>query len=150
MARGNIDAYMIILALITGILFILYYLERSRRVESEKSNKKLQDIIKQLDSQAKIIIKTDLALNKVQEELDRKITGLYTLHELGKEMSSTFNIENLFGLINQPFVLKLGFSKLLIMLKNEYSGLFLTKSSIGYSDNEIKTIESELNKTRFS
>jgi len=110
------DTYIIILALIIGILFILYYFERSRRVESEKSNKKLQDIINQLDSQAKIIIKTDLALNKVQEELDRKITGLYTLHELGKEANSTFNIDNLFSLINQPFVLKLGFSKLLAML----------------------------------
>src|SRR3989338_1216425 len=149
MARGNIDAYMIILALITGILFILYYLERSRRVESEKSNKKLQDIIKQLDSQAKIIIKTDLALNKVQEELDKKITGLYTLHELGKKINSAFNIENLFGLINQPFVFKLGFSKLLVMLKDESSGMLATKSSIGYSDVEIKTIETELNKRQF-
>lgn len=149
MARGNIDAYMIILALITGIIFILYYLERSRRVESEKSNKKLQDIIKQLDSQAKIIIKTDLALNKVQEELDKKITGLYTLHELGKKINSAFNIENLFGLINQPFVFKLGFSKLLVMLKDESSGMLATKSSIGYSDIEIKKIETELNKRQF-
>jgi len=144
------DTYIIILALIIGILFILYYFERSRRVESEKSNKKLQDIINQLDSQAKIIIKTDLALNKVQEELDRKITGLYTLHELGKEANSTFNIDNLFSLINQPFVLKLGFSKLLAMLKNESSGMLVTKSSTGYSNAEIKTIETELNKSKFS
>lgn len=143
------NVYIIISALVTGILFILYYFERDRRVGSEKLNKRLQDIITQLDSQAKIIIKTDLALNKVQEELDKKITGLYTLHELGKEISSTFNIENLFGLINQPFVLKLGFSKLLIMLKDEQSGILATKSSIGYSDAEIKTIEGELNKRKF-
>ncbi|MBU1912479.1 MAG: HAMP domain-containing histidine kinase [Candidatus Omnitrophica bacterium] len=143
------DAYIIISALIIGILFILYYFEKNRRAASEKLNKRLQDIIGQLDSQAKIIIKTDLALNKAQEELDKKITGLYTLHELGKEISSTFNIENLFGLINQPFVLKLGFSKLLIMLKNDASGMLATKSSTGYSEAEIKTIESELNKRKF-
>ena len=143
------DIYIIISALVIGILFILYYFERSRRTGSEKLNKRLQDIIDQLDSQAKIIIKTDMALNKAQEELDKKITGLYTLHDLGKKISSTFNIENLFSLINQPFVLKLGFSKLLIMLKNDASGMLATKSSIGYSEVEIKTIESELNKRKF-
>jgi len=144
------DTYIIVSALIMGILFILYYFERSKRVESEKLNKRLQDVINQLDSQAKIIIKTDLALNKAQEELDKKITGLYTLHELGKEVSSTFNIENIFSLINQPFILKLGFSKLLIMLKDESSGMLMTKSFIGYSDGEIKTIEAELNKRKFA
>ncbi|OIO33247.1 MAG: hypothetical protein AUJ70_03585 [Candidatus Omnitrophica bacterium CG1_02_40_15] len=144
------DIYIIISALIIGVLFILYYFERNRRRGSEKLNKRLQDIIDQLDSQAKIIIKTDLALNKAQEDLDRKITGLYTLHELGKEVSATFNIENIFSLINQPFVLKLGFSKLLIMLKDNLSGMLVTKSSIGYSDAEIKIIELDLNKRRFA
>ncbi|HAZ10733.1 MAG TPA: hypothetical protein DCY56_06480 [Candidatus Omnitrophica bacterium] len=144
------DIYIIISVLIIGVLFILYYFERNRRGGSEKLNKRLQDIIDQLDSQARIIIKTDLALNRAQEDLDRKITGLYTLHELGKEVSSTFNIENIFSLINQPFVLKLGFSKLLIMLKDNLSGMLVTKSSIGYSDAEIKTIELDLNKRKFA
>ncbi len=140
------ELYIIFSALAIGVLFILYYFERNRRAGSEKINKRLRDIIDQLDNQAKIIIKTDLALNRAQEELDRKITGLYTLHELGKEVSSTFNTENLFGLINRPFVLKLGFSKLLIMLKNERSGTLTAKSSVGYSEAEIKTIESEFSK----
>jgi signal transduction histidine kinase len=143
------DIYIIISALTIGILFILYLFQTNRRIELEKSNKKLQEVIGQLDSQAKIIIKTDLALNKVQEELDRKIAGLYTLHELGKKAGSISNIENLFDMINQPFVLKLGFSRLLLMLKNELSGMLVTKSSTGYSDTEIKTIEKELNKTKF-
>jgi len=142
---------MIILVLIIGVLLVLYYFEIRRRMESERSNKNLQEVIGQLDSQAKIIIKTDLALNKVQEELDRKITGLYTLHEFGKKSSATSNIENLFGMINQPFVLKLGFSKLLLaMLKDEYSDVLIIKSPAGFSDAEIKTIESELNKTKFA
>jgi len=136
----------ILLLLITIILFILYFSERNRRFESLEKNKRLQNIINQLDEQAKIIIKTDLALNKVQEELDKKITGLYTLHELGKKINSTFNIEDLFVLINQPLVSKLGFSKALIMLKDENSGAALVKTSIGYSDAEIKRIEKELNK----
>ena len=144
------DTYIIVSSLIIGILFILYHFETKKRIDSEKYAKRLQDIINQLDSQAKIIIKTDLALNKAQEELDRKITGLYTLHELGKKVSSTFNTENLFSMINQPLVLKLGFSKMLIILKDGLSGILKIKSATGYADDQIKTIEIELNKRNFA
>jgi len=137
-------------ALVTVILYILYHFEITKRIKSEKSNKRLQNIVDQLDNQAKIIIKTDLALNKMQEDLDRKIAGLYTLHELSGKVSSTFNIDNIFSMINHPFVLKLGFSKLIVMLKNDSSGIMAIKSSAGYSDIEIKTIETELNKTKFA
>ena len=145
------DTYIIVSSLIISILFILYHFETKKRLDSEKSTKRLQDIIDQLDSQAKIIMRTDLILNKVQEELDRKITSLYTLHELGKKAGSVSNIENLFSMINQPFVFKLGFSKLLLFMSKDGSSNNLEiKSSVGYSDIEIKTIETEFNKTNFA
>jgi len=145
------DLYFIIITVsITVGIFILYFFERNKRLVSESENKKSQDTINQLDAQAKIIIKTDFALNKVQEELDKKITGLYTLHELGKKISSTLNIDELFTLINQPFVYKLGFSNALIMLKDDTTGLIAAKTSIGYTDNEVKKIESDLNKVNIA
>lgn len=134
-----------ILALSAAATFILYFFERAKHNASEEKNKRLEAVIRQLDEQARLIIKTDLALNKVQEELDKKITGLYTLHELGKKISSTFNIEDLFTLITQPLVFKLGFSKALIMLKDETSNTLLVKTSVGYSDAELRRIEKELN-----
>lgn len=132
------------------ILYMLYHFEITRRIKSEKFNKRLQNIVDQLDSQAKIIIKTDLALNKVQEDLDKKIASLYTLHELSRKVSSTFNIDTIFSMINHPFVLKLGFSKLIVMFKDDSSATMAIKSSVGYSDIEIKAIEMELNKTKFA
>jgi len=132
-----------------GILvFILFYLtERNKRVESEEKSKGLQDVVRQLDEQARLIIKTDLALNKVQEELDKKITGLYTLHELGKRINATLNIDDLFTLVTQPLVSKLGFSRALIAIKGgPSSGTILIKTSIGYSMDERNKIEKELNK----
>ena len=138
--------YMPHLAVLTAALFILYFLERTKRNAAEEKNKRSENIIKQLDEQARLIIKTDLALNKAQEELDKKITGLYTLHELGKKISATLNIENLFTLITQPLVFKLGFSKALIMLKDDSSNTLLTKISAGYSGSELKRIEHEVNK----
>ena len=135
-----------LLTLAAGAALILCYLERSHRLESEEKNKRLQDIINQLDEQARMIIKTDLALNKAQEELDKKITGLYTLHEFGKKINTTFNIEDLFGLIKPPFVAKLGFSKALIILTDKDSTNLTVKTSIGYSDTDIKNIEKNINK----
>jgi len=136
----------IICILVTSIATVLYFFERNRYSASDAKNRRLERVIKQLDEQASLIIKTDLTLNKVQEELDKKITGLYTLHELGKKIGSTFNIEDLFSLINDILVSKLGFSKALIMLKEGTSNTLVTKTAVGYSDNEIENIERELNK----
>ena len=142
--------YSFILILVGTIAIIICYSERKRRIYSERKNRYLQNIINQLDEQAKMIIKTDLALNKVQEELDKKIIGLYTLHELGKKINSTLNIEDLFALIKPALVSKLGYSNALIVLKDKYSGKISVKSAIGYSDNEIKKIETRLNKGDFA
>jgi len=127
----------------SGIILILYFFEHKRRLESDKKNKGLEDTVRQLDGQAKMIIKADLAVTKMHEELDKKITGLYTLHELGKKISATFNIDDLSVLINQVLVSKLGFSKAVIAFKDEVSGNILIKTPIGYSDNEIKRLEKD-------
>ncbi|MBU4149110.1 MAG: GAF domain-containing sensor histidine kinase [Candidatus Omnitrophica bacterium] len=141
-----IPYYTILSVIVASIVFIVYLFERSRRLDSEAKNNRLQDIIKQLDEQAKIIIKTDLALNKVREELDKKITGLYTLHELGKKINSTLNINELFLLINKPLIQKLGFSKAIIMLKDSDSEPAVVKTFIGYSSADIERIQKEINK----
>jgi signal transduction histidine kinase len=137
--------YIFIIFSLGSILGLILYYERTKLKALEEKNKRLKDIVDQLDEGAKLIIKTDLALDRAQEELDKKITGLYTLHELGKKISSTFNIEDLFNLIKPPFVYKLGFSKTLIALKGAASESISIKTSIGYSDAEIKQIEKELN-----
>lgn len=142
----QISYYTMLLAIFAVIIFIVYFFERGRRLDAEAKNRRLEDIIKQLDEQAKIIIKTDLALNKVQEELDKKITGLYTLHELGKKINSTLNIDELFLLINKPLIQKLSFSKAIIMLKDNDSESVAVKTSIGYSGDNIERIRKEINK----
>ncbi len=121
----------------------LYLTEKNKRAESEEKNRRLQDVVQQLDEQTRLIIKTDLALNKVQEELDKKITGLYTLHELGKTIGATLNINDLFALIKKPLVSKLGFSRAIISIKDASSGKIVIKTSIGYTADERKQIEKE-------
>ena len=128
-----------------GMILILYFSERNKRIESEKKNKGLEIAAKELDGQAKMILKADLAATKVHEELDKKITGLYTLHELGKKISATFNTDDLAVLINQVLVSKLGFSKAVIAFKDASSGNITVKTTVGYSNNEIAQMQKNLN-----
>ncbi len=129
------------------LLVLLAYLAEISREEGEQINKmqhaldKLRNAYGELDEQAKIIIRTDLELNRAQEQLDKKIDGLYTLHELGKLISSTLDIEKLFSQISEPLILKLGFEKTIIFLKNKDIQRLECKAAIGFSSLLISKIE---------
>ncbi len=129
------------------LLVLLAYLAEISREEREQIDKmqhaldKLRNAYGELDEQAKIIIRTDLELNRTQEQLDKKINGLYTLHELGKLISSTLDIEKLFSQITEPLILKLGFEKTIIFLKNKDTQALECKAAIGFSSAFISKIE---------
>ncbi len=129
------------------LLVLLAYLAEVSREEREQIDKmqraldKLRNAYNELDEQAKIIIRTDLELNRTQEQLDKKINGLYTLHELGKLISSTLDVEKLFSQITEPLILKLGFEKTIIFQKNKDSQTLECKAAIGFSSMLIEKIE---------
>ncbi|MFH1459556.1 MAG: ATP-binding protein [Candidatus Omnitrophota bacterium] len=129
------------------LLVLLAYLAEVSREEREQIAKmqraldKLRNAYNELDEQAKIIIRTDLELNRTQEELDKKINGLYTLHELGKLISSTLDVQLLFSQITEPLILKLGFEKTMIFLKEKSDENPQCKAAIGFDHEHIKQIE---------
>ncbi|MBI4355660.1 MAG: HAMP domain-containing histidine kinase [Candidatus Omnitrophica bacterium] len=65
----------------------------------------------ELDKQAKLIVKTDLELSRTQAELDKRITGLYTLHELGHLLQQTTDVAGLFARFDAVMLERLGFEK---------------------------------------
>lgn len=129
------------------LLVLLAYLAEISREEREQIDKmqhaldKLRNAYGELDEQAKIIIRTDVELNRTQEQLDKKVNGLYTLHELGKLINATLDIEKLFSQITEPLILKLGFEKTIIFLKNKTTGTLECKAAIGLSSLLIDKIE---------
>lgn len=118
--------------------------ERKGRESRERQLRKLSTAYDELDEQAKIIVRTDLELTRTQEELDKKIDGLYALHELGKTLSTTFNMEELFNLITEPLIFKLGFEKCLIFFLEDETDRLVPKTGVGYSGEEIKEVESRV------
>lgn len=133
---GEILLAMIIVALPVAI--ILVRMQRKRIAQLESSLDKLKAAYEELDEQAKIIVKTDLELNRTQEELDRRMTGLYTLHELGHAVSTTLDREEIFRRIKASFILKLGFSKSLVILRE--NGQVSCKMRAGYKQKLLDKI----------
>jgi len=125
--------------------------KKDREKELQETINKLKRSLDEMDEQAKLIIRTDMELNKTQEELDKKITGLYALQRLSRTISTTLEENQIFKMIEASVIEELGFEKACCFLLNESQNRFLLQISIGYSQNEIENIKSsvELDKERY-
>jgi len=104
----------------------------------------LKHTLDEMDEQAKLVVRTDIELNKAQEELDRKITGLYTLQTLSRTISSTLDESQIFNQIAQPLLTDLGFEKAIIMIWNAEAAQFTTQLALGYNDSNMSKIQTLL------
>ena len=92
---------------VVGYLVIQAELDRRRL----RGLDKLKTTYEALDEQAKLIIKTDLDLNRTQEELDKKIRGLITLHGWGQRTRVLTNTEQLLAQFDDAFAIQLGYDR---------------------------------------
>ncbi|MCK5581540.1 MAG: GAF domain-containing protein [Candidatus Omnitrophica bacterium] len=108
--------------LFIGIAFLLFIgvlsfflIDRADKVKTlSDSLSKLRQSFNDLDEQAKLIIKTDLELNKTQEELDKRLNGLDALQKTSRLISTTLDETEIFERLNQPLLTELGFEKYLL------------------------------------
>ena len=101
--------------------------------------------LEEMDEQAKLIMRTDMELNKAQEELDKKISGLDTLQKLSREISTTLEEKQIFKKINNQHVEELGFEKSLAFLWKTLEREFQLYLCIGYSPDESEKIKAAIN-----
>ncbi|MGD9014746.1 MAG: GAF domain-containing sensor histidine kinase [Candidatus Omnitrophota bacterium] len=119
-------------------------------VKSEKirqllqSIKHLQNSLDQMDEQAKLIVRTDLELNKIQEELDKKITGLYTLHRLSRAFASTLDEKEILNQIRSEHIEELGMQRAIGFIWQPREKRFSQGLTIGYSQEELDNIMLEV------
>jgi len=104
---------------------------------------KLKNSFNELDQQAKLIVKTDLELNKAQEELDKRINGLETLQKVSRLISTTLDENEIFNRLNRVLLAELGFEKNLILIYDENKEL-LDRINLGFPPNDIPFILSKL------
>jgi signal transduction histidine kinase/Na+-transporting methylmalonyl-CoA/oxaloacetate decarboxylase gamma subunit len=106
---------------------------------------KLRIALDETDEQAKLIVRTDIELNRTQEELDRKITSLYALHRLSRAISTTLDEAQIFKKINSSVLEEFGFEKAAIFLWSEKQENFQLSLALGYTPDEAELITSLVN-----
>jgi signal transduction histidine kinase len=143
----NETAIIIIVALTTlsAVLavLVLYNLQRISQLRNEKLG--LKRSLDSMDEQAKIIVRTDMELNRIQEELDKKVSGLYALQRLSHTISTTMEEDQIFKRITTERLKELGLEKGVVFLWNEAKGEFVLKASLNYTEEDINLILSHVN-----
>lgn len=121
------------------ILLVAYSLDKKERLKkASKRLSKIESAFDNLDEQAKLIVKTDLELNKTQEELDRKVSGLFTLQRISRTISRTFDKEEVFRRIEKSFLEDLGFDKVLLFIWKD--NILTHRASVNYDKDKIASI----------
>ena len=117
---------------------------KEMRVEVDKLKRSLDE----MDEQAKLIVRTDMELNKTQEELDKKMTGLYALQRLSRSVSTTLEESQIFRRIDAEQLEDLGFEKSVVFLWEETEKKFLPRLKIGYQEEEVEGLKLFVNAHR--
>ncbi|MBU4333805.1 MAG: hypothetical protein KKD07_05130, partial [Candidatus Omnitrophica bacterium] len=101
--------------IVFGVLIFLYIGKDEQVKELTGLITKLKKSFNDLDEQAKLIVKTDLELNKAQEELDKRLNGLDALQNTSQLISTSLNENEIFAKLDQTFLMDIGFEKTLIL-----------------------------------
>jgi len=135
----------VFLILLCILFFLIYILinksEKLRRLEDALG--KLKASFNELDEQAKIIVKTDLELNRAQEELDKRLNGLDALQKASRLISTTLDEGEIFQRLDESLMKDLDFEKSIILVFDKEKKLY-NRVSRGVPHDHIKTILSNL------
>jgi len=136
------------LASVVILLSVVLILKIDKMKKLQAMVDKLKKSLEEMDEQAKLIVRTDIELNKTQEELDKKITGLYALQRLSRMISTTLEESQIFRVIESTSFEDLGFEKACALLWNDKENKFVPHLIIGYLHEEIEAIKPLVNSDR--
>jgi len=131
--------------IVVGILILVIVIISKKMGKLRGSLEKVMKSFDDLDEQAKLIVKTDLQLNKTQEELDKRLGGLDALQKISRLIGATFDENEVFDLLHQALMTELEFEKNLILVYTSQQEL-LNRVTIGFPEKSISTILSDLQK----
>lgn len=133
------------------VLFVILMFKADKESQMQTAVNKLKKSLEEMDEQAKLVVRTDLELNKTQEELDKKITGLYALQQLSRAISTTLEENQIFKSMEITYLEDLGFEKALAFLWDDSAKAFLLQLNLEYTQEELIAIKSfvDVNKDVF-
>jgi signal transduction histidine kinase len=102
---------------ITLILAFLLYNKIRMLQLYQKRNKTLEEEIRELDHQARLIIKSDMKLKLYQEEIEDKLKKLTSLGDLIRASTNILDKDELLSKLDEEFINNLGFKKAAIFVQ---------------------------------
>lgn len=123
--------------LASGLMLVFLIQANAELSEAKGKLGKLMRSFHEIDEQAKLIVKTDLELNKAQEELDKRLNGLEALQKTSRLISTTLDENEIFSRLDQPLMTNLGFEKNLILINDDSKRLH-SRMDLGFSKDEIR------------
>ena len=148
MIFGVDKVLLFLLGLGAALIIILAFVVTLKDEKIKKLNisvNQLKNSLDQMDEQAKLIVRTDLELNKIQEELDKKISELYTLQNLSRALSTTLDEKAIFNQIKLKDIEELEMQKALACIWQEQERIFSLELALGYSQEEVENIIDTIN-----
>ena len=118
------------------LLAFALMMKMRRAQELNKIIAELKKSLDEMDEQAKLIVRTDLELNKTYEELDRRLNALYALQRISRELSRTLDQNQIFGVFRQEHLQEIGFEKMLTLASKQNTRALQLKHQIGFSQEE--------------
>ncbi len=107
---------------------------------------KLKKSFQELDEQAKLIVKTDLELNKAQEQLDKRLHSLNALQKISRLISTTLEEDEIFSRLQEAFQSEVSFEKHLILFFDNEHHLH-HRVAVGFSEPDIPQMISSFEKS---
>ncbi len=105
----DVTTIMAVGTLLASLAYLVLKAEGGGRQAGELAQ--LRSAYDQLDQQAKLIIRTDLELHRAQEELDRRLASLMSLHRLGQQLQVSLQPAEVFGKLDASVVENFGFEQ---------------------------------------
>jgi len=127
----------------TVAFFVAFINKENTIAEMKKAHQKLMRSFNDLDEQAKLIVRTDLELNKTREEMDKRLNGLNTLQRISRQMSQALNESEIYQRISPALFEDLGFARVLIASMNE-NDKFKIRLNIGFKDARAEVMLKEI------
>ena len=135
----------IIFILLCTAIYLFYALSTKEDALNtmKEAHKKLMRSFNDLDEQAKLIVRTDLELNKIREEMDKRLNGLHALQRTTRQMNQALNESETFQRISPALFEDLGFARVLIASTDD-SNILKIRLNLGYTDPRAEAILKEI------